>query len=198
METVEPKTEISLVSPSGNPRSYMRGTVPHSVIYMLSIKDKVMQNPMLNALKRAFPRGQDLSLASKKSDTHFVYELALRTEDDCNRASDSPVVFKYEGRYYSLKANIGVYGGNDIFSIALSGIILQDFDFIKAYLLELFSAHGTVLDIVLYEDDPTGSWFSGNGHIVIACSKEYRCREPPVVYLNGHSSPVVWTRLHHL
>ncbi|GAA5807357.1 hypothetical protein MFLAVUS_000715 [Mucor flavus] len=197
MESVNTRTEISLISPSGIPRSYTRGTLPHSVVYKLSVEDKGMQNPKLNALKKAFPRGQGLGLISK-TDTHFVYELALRTEDDCSRASDYPIVFQYENQYYSLKANIGIYGVSDIFSVALSDIMIYDFEYVKVYLLRLFSEHGVVLDIVLYEDDSTGSWFSGNGHVLIACSKEYRSREPPVVLLTKSSSPAVWTRLHHL
>lgn len=198
MESVNTRTEISLISPSGIPRSFTRGTLPRSVIYKLPIEDEGMQNPLLSALKKAFPRGQGLGLVSKKTNTHFVYELALRTEDDCNRASDHPVVFGYEDQCYSLKANIGIYGVNDIFSVALSDIMLHDFEYIKDYLLRLFSEHGTVLDIVLYEDDPTCSWFSGNGHVLIACSKEYRSRELPVVLVTEHSSPAIWTLLHHL
>ncbi|KAG2229831.1 hypothetical protein BDF21DRAFT_462446 [Thamnidium elegans] len=97
-----------------------------------------MQKPLLKALRKAFTKGQGLGLVSKNTNTHRVYVLALRTNDGCNHASDKPVIF----------------------NVTLSGIILQDYEYIKAYLLKLFSEHGTVLDIVLYEDDFTGSWFS--------------------------------------
>ncbi|GAA5806901.1 hypothetical protein MFLAVUS_000249 [Mucor flavus] len=45
----------------------------------------------------------------------------------------------------------------------------------------MFSVFDTVLDVVLYEDNPTSSWFTRNGYVVVArdlfYSEDYPLRQ---------------------
>ncbi|GAA5797053.1 hypothetical protein HPULCUR_002431 [Helicostylum pulchrum] len=168
------RSEVSLVNPSGEPKTFKFGSVPCSVIYMLPIENDELRNPFLTALREAFLKGQGLGLVFKKDDTHFIFELALPSKKECKVAFDVPVKVYYEEQAYTFNAFEVVSGSLDLFRVNLSGITLKDHKYIKTQLLHMFCVYDSILDIVLYEDDPTGSWFTGNGYVVVARDRKYR------------------------
>lgn len=115
----------------------------------------------------------------KKDDTHFIYELALASKKECIAALYIHANFEHQEQFYSLKAHEVVSGSLDLFRVAPSGIALKDSKYLKSQLINMFSVFDTVLDVVLYEDNPTSSWFTRNGYVVVARDRK-NCREKNV------------------
>ncbi|KAI9359093.1 hypothetical protein BD770DRAFT_442801 [Pilaira anomala] len=197
IEAREPsRSEISLLAPSGKPKYFFNGSVPHSVFYALPRELSCLSVPFIKALRDMFPRGRGLGLIERESEDYLVYEVVLDNNDDCIVALDTPVSLIISGRDYVLPAYHAIAPSLELVKVHLSNISITDFDILKTRLLETFSFYGTVLDIVLYEDDVTNTWFTGNGHVYLSRKKaHYEHRDPPSVYLTGtnNSSNMVFT-----
>ena len=164
---VTPRSEISLFNESGKPHTFKTGTVPHSVFYALPKTHSQLQLCLLSAIRDSFTRDQGLGLLESESPSHLIFEVVLRTATDCSPALTNPVTFTFEGTNHTFPAFAAVSSESGLRKVNFTEVPCLGYDVLKTQLLSTFSSFGTVRDIVVYEDDISGSWFRGSGHVYI-------------------------------
>lgn len=190
------RTEKSLIYSNEDRKSFSSGTALHSVFYHLPHHEKELWYPFIKTLRKVFPRNKGLGLIITEVDSGQLHELALPTEEDCISALSKPIYFRHAGETYILPATTAIPPTHQLYKVELSKITLLRYDVLKSELMKTFSKFGTVLDIVIYEDDITGSWFTGNGHVYISCKKSNLQFCPQSVYVGtsgGYYSATVAT-----
>ncbi|KAI9359094.1 hypothetical protein BD770DRAFT_409908 [Pilaira anomala] len=188
-----PRVEVSLLQPSGKPKNYMAGTVSPSVIYMLPMEYTKYQIIFLEKLRKLYPRERAPGLIQKESSSHHIYEILLLDVADHDLALTTPITLTIDGIIRSFSGFITA--PQILYKFHFKKLTLASYYVIKVCLLEAFSKIGEVLDIVLYEDDPSSSWFTGNGYVYLTRQRKYYDSPKlfPLMYPNNIPVEAIWS-----
>lgn len=160
-----PRTEISLINPSGKPMTLKTGTIPNSVFYALPVTQKALELDFLLALRQHFPLETGFGLMITDSISHRVFELGLPSAADCIAALKTPIVIAHGEQSYTFPAFPAVSSDQGLIKVNFSELKVMSYATLKDRITMTFSEFGIVRDIVLYQDDLSGTWFTGNGYV---------------------------------
>jgi hypothetical protein len=151
------------------PPVFKAGTFPHSVFYTLSASQSHLEIPLSKAIRERFPRGVGLCLninqATPSADASV--EIALVDAHTCGSALQQPITVTHNDTTLIFPATPAVQSSLGLTKVSLSGLPPLSYEDFKVKLGSTFAKYGLVRDIVLYEDNISGSWFTSNGRVYL-------------------------------
>lgn len=178
------------------PLTFQTGTFTHSVFYTVPKSLQHLQPALHTSLRLVFPPDVGLGLSVKYNSTNTMIELALASAEDCSKALSSPIAVEN----HEFSASPAYSSINVLHKISLTDISPAPQEVLKSSLLLTFARFGVVKDIVIYNDDITGEWFTGNGHVYLEIPRESDASFEPLTHriqLNGSDTSVLatWARM---
>ncbi|KAG1035325.1 hypothetical protein G6F43_013249 [Rhizopus delemar] len=154
------------------------GTAAHSVFYSVPKRLQSLQPLLHSKLRELFPVNVGLGLTVKPEPSHIQIELALASSTDCERAATTPIVIED----HTFKATLAYSSENILHKINLTDITCASDEYLKPRLQSTFERFGIVKDIVLYHDDISREWFTGNGHVYLEIPRNPSTELEPLTY----------------
>jgi hypothetical protein len=110
-----------------------------------------------------FPFGIGLGLTSSEDNEGTTIEITLADKESCESAVASPIVINE----VTFHASPAVHPDQALLRVNLTKLPIWNLDKLRNSLMNNLSRYGIVREIVIYLDDCSGSWFTGNGHVYI-------------------------------
>ncbi|KAG0783103.1 hypothetical protein G6F22_008825 [Rhizopus arrhizus] len=173
-----PRKEYSLFTSDKTPLIFKAGTAAHSVFYSVPKRLQSLQPLLHSKLRELFPVNVGLGLTVKPEPINIQIELALASATDCERAATTPIVVEN----HTFKATLAYSSENTLHKINLTDITCASDEYLKSRLQSTFERFGVVKDIVLYHDDISREWFTGNGHVYLEIPRNPSTELEPLTY----------------
>ncbi|KAG1320494.1 hypothetical protein G6F62_011307 [Rhizopus arrhizus] len=173
-----PRKEYSLLTSDKSPLIFKAGTAAHSVFYSVPKRLQSLQPLLHSQLRELFPVNVGLGLTVKPEPSNIQIEHALASATDCERAATTSIVI---GKH-TFKATLAYSSENILHKINLTDIICASDEYLKSRLQSTFERFGIVKDIVLYHDDISREWFTGNGHVYLEIPRNPSTELEPLEY----------------
>ncbi|KAG2228472.1 hypothetical protein INT48_003129 [Thamnidium elegans] len=139
------------------------GTTEHSVFYQVPKHQLHLRPALALKLSETFPQGVGLGLTSTEDMNGTTLEITLATKEDCEFAIANPIVAQNS----TFHADPAVHPDQALLRVNLTKLPIWNWDKLRNSLMNNLSRYGIVREIVLYLDDWSGNWFTGNGHVYI-------------------------------
>ncbi|KAG0850605.1 hypothetical protein G6F57_006353 [Rhizopus arrhizus] len=173
-----PRKEYSLLTSDKSPLIFKASTAAHSVFYSVPKRLQSLQPLLHSQLRELFPVNVGLGLTVKPEPSNIQIELALASATDCERAATTPIVVEN----HIFKATLAYSSENILHKINLTDITCASDEYLKSRLQSTFERFGIVKDIVLYHDDISHEWFTGNGHVYLEIPRNPSTELEPLEY----------------
>ncbi|KAG0751580.1 hypothetical protein G6F16_013490 [Rhizopus arrhizus] len=139
------------------------GTCQHSVFYRIPHHLKHFKFQFSTELRKVFPFGVGLGFTPQDDAMGTIIEVSLSSKEACDKATNTPL----EVNGHKFPAFPAVDSQQALLKVNLSKLPLLPVKELRELLINNFSRYGIVRDIVIYLDDWSQTWFSGNGCIYL-------------------------------
>ncbi|KAI7897864.1 uncharacterized protein BX663DRAFT_490490 [Cokeromyces recurvatus] len=140
---------------------HLTGTTEHSVFYHIPKHLSSLRSSLALKLSQKFPLGVGLGLTLTEDSTGTNMEFTLASKGNCESAIASPINI---GDTF-FHASPAVHPDRALLCINLTKLPIWTLDKLRNSLLNNLSRYGIVRKIVIYLDDCSGSWSTGNGPV---------------------------------
>lgn len=114
-----------------------------------------------------FPRGRGLGLEVKGTENLIIIEMVLNDDLDYTASLEKPWSITVVDNRWTIHPFRDIGPLDNVIQINISDLPLLSCDDLKEKLFNTFTGLGTVVGIVIFGGDITGSWFTSNGHMCI-------------------------------
>lgn len=142
---------------------HKNGSTDHSVFYHVPGNSKSLKADLAAALSLRFPFGDGLGLTHQDIPSGTTIEMSLANGTLCAKALAEPV----HVQNHVFHAFPAVSPDRALTRINLTKLPITKIDTLRDELRNNFARYGIVREIVIYLDDWSSSWFTGNGHLYI-------------------------------
>jgi hypothetical protein len=157
-------TEIENYSNDSSKRLiHLTGTTDYSVFYHIPKRYSSLRSALGFELSQKFPLGIGLGLTVSEDSTGTYLEFTLASKEYCDSAIESPISIGDT----VFHASPAVHPDRALLRVNLTKLPIWNLDKLRNSLLNNLSRYGIVREIIIYLDDWSGSWPTGNGHVYL-------------------------------
>lgn len=154
------------------------GTTDHSVFYQVPKNQTSLKNELQHELRQLFPFGVGLGLTSSEDNNGTTIEITLIDKKACDLAVATPISIK-EVKFHASPA---VHPDRALLRVNLTKLPIWSPQKLEESLMNNLSRYGIVREIVIYLDDCSGQWFTGNGHVYIERPSQHERKFETLTY----------------